>query len=391
MPDSNKHVFCGPPGMGLSTLLTAGKSRHPVCSWFRDARVCYVHRARTAIAYLPELLRMDPGDEILMPAYNCGTEIDPLLKAGISIVLYRVDKSTRIDVADIRRRVTDRTKAVYVTHYFGFPQPLTELKQICQQGRMYLIEDCALSLFSSDGAARLGTVGDVSVMSFPKTLPVPDGGALVINNPALATDRWSLKVAPKSAVFRNFLPLLKSATLRSLSRRKWTYPLYELLAGLSLGTPSDGEPGGFEGWNKMPENYYYTSELADRAISALTRRALDGFDFEDILEKRRANYRGLLTLVSGNQKITPLLGELPAGTCPLCFPVIVDRRNQVCAELNNKRIDAIPWWGGYHRELSWDGFDDARFLKDNLLVVPVHQDLTENEVTFVAERLLAAA
>jgi perosamine synthetase len=373
--------------MSLLKLLITRKSRHPVSSWFRWDRVFYVHKARTAIAYLPELLRIDPGEEILMPAYNCGTEIDPLLKAGISIVLYRVDRSAKIDIVDIRRRVTGKTKAVYVTHYFGFPQPLNELKQFCQQRRIYLIEDCALSLFSSDGTERLGTIGDVGVMSFSKTLPVPDGGALVINNPALAIDRWVLRAAPKIVTLKSLLPLLKAATLRRLSRRKWLYPLFRMIRDMSAGC----ESVGFEGWNKMPESYYYNFELTDRAMSDLTRRVLDQLDFKDILGKRRANYRRLLTLVSENLKISPLLGELPDGICPLHFPVLVRDRNKVCMTLNRQSIDALPWWAGYHRNLSWDGFDDARFLKDNLLVLPVHQDLTENEVTFVAERLLAAA
>lgn len=326
-----------------------------------------------------------------MPSYNCGTEVDPLLHAGISIVLYRVDRSSRIDITDLRRRVTSKTKAVYVTHYFGFPQPLPELKEFCQARRLYLIEDCALSLFSSDDTTKLGTVGDAAVFSFPKSLPVPDGGALVGNDRALDVGEWRL-TAPKSMpVLRGLLPLVKASLLRGLSRRTLSYPLYWLLVAVERTVHSSAKPCSVDEWGKMPDTYYYSVEMTDRRMSLVTHCLLSRFDSMAIIEKRRANFERYLELFSEESKISPLFDELPSGVCPLHFPVISDRRNQVCADLNYKGIDAIPWWAGYHQGLSWKEFDDARFLKDNLLTLPVHQDLEFNEVEFIAESLLAAA
>lgn len=362
-------------------------------SWFQNDRIYYVHRARTAIRHLPQLLRSAPGDEILMPAYNCGTEVDPLLHAAVSVVLYRVDQSGRIDVADIRRRVKKKTKAVYVTHYFGFPQSLTELKQFCREKNLYLIEDCALSLFSSDGATRLGTMGDASVVSFAKTLPVPDGGALVVNNPDLELGQWRLRAPKAGTVLNKILPLIKSAVLRSLSNGTARHPLYDLLLGLraSWTAGSGNHAHAPQDWQKMPEDYYYSSEITNRAMSSVTKRAIGRFDFKAITEKRRANFKRFLEILPANGKILPLFGNLPPGVCPLHFPVVITERNRVCAKLNEKSIDAIPWWAGYHRELSWKEFDEARFLKDSLLALPIHQDLDENDVEFIADNLLAAA
>jgi dTDP-4-amino-4,6-dideoxygalactose transaminase len=46
-------------------------------------------------------------------------------------------------------------------------------------------------------------------------------------------------------------------------------------------------------------------------------------------------------------------------------------------------IAAIAWWAGYHRELRWEEFTEARFLKDRLLVLPIHQDLDQLHMRFI--------
>jgi perosamine synthetase len=388
--DKHKHAFCGPAGLRPAQIFHDERP-DSAFSWFEGNSVHYVHKARTAIRRACTLLDMWPGDEILAPAYNCGSEVDALLSSELSVVFYKVDRRSTIDLSDLRKRITRKTKAIYITHYFGFPQPANAVKLVCAEYGLNLIEDCALSLFSTDGDNKLGSTGDISVFSFPKTLPVPDGGALVVNNPALEVGEWRLRAPKRMPILRSMLPLVKASLLRGLSRRTLSYPLYRLLVAVQRAVRSSAKAVAADAWSKMPETYYYSVEMTDRGMSLMTHRLLSRFDFMAIVEKRRANFRRYLELFSEASKITPLFRELPSGICPLHFPVIMDRRNQVCADLNDKGVDAIPWWAGYHRNLSWNEFDDARFLKDNLLALPVHQDLEVNEVEFIAECLLAAS
>src|SRR2546430_17421972 len=94
---------------------------------------------------------------ILVPAYHQGVEIDALLAAGYALRYYRVDEQLRIDLADVEQRLDNTVSALYVTHYFGFPQPLEPIRRLCQARRLKLIEDCALSLFSRDNGDRKST------------------------------------------------------------------------------------------------------------------------------------------------------------------------------------------------------------------------------------------
>ena len=98
-------------------------------------------------------LGLGEGDEVLVPAYNCGTEVDPLIKAKVTPVLYRVDREARIDIEDIRRRTTHRTRAIFVIHYFGWPQPVGELARWCHEKGIRPNEDCAQSLFAKGRTA----------------------------------------------------------------------------------------------------------------------------------------------------------------------------------------------------------------------------------------------
>ena len=139
----------------------------------------------------------------------------------------------------------------------------------------------------------------------------------------------------------------------------------------------------------MPLSYYYKPELDNRRMSFLSKWMYDRIDYSQIVEKRRKNYQRLLSMFSDKSNVTPMFRELPPGVCPLSFPVIVQDREKICTELNNMHIHAIPWWAGYHRDLSWNGFEDARFLKDHVLTLPIHQDLTEDEVNYIGSRFLA--
>lgn len=379
MKFSPKALFCGPPTLSVKQLF-AKVSGTNIFNWLDDKGAIYTHKTRVAIKLALELLNIGRGDEVLVPSYNCGTEIDVLLASGICIEPYRIDRNGLIDFEDLAKRLTEKTKAIYVTHYFGFLQPLEKLRRICDQNGMYIIEDSALSLLSNFKKQRMGSVGDVSVYNFPKVLPVPDGGAIVINKPELKMNKWQLKQPSAVKIFRNLLPFAKRGLLRA-SAESLVYPvLWNILKKRNKisNLPTSEFPD-------MPASYYYDEKLSSKEMSRITKYLLVRLDIPDIIAKRRRNFKKYLSLLLKVKAIQPLYNQLPEGICPLYFPVIITNRYEVCKRLNVLSICAIEWWAGYHRGLPWQDYPEACYMKDHLLVLPVHQQLEDKHIEYIAE------
>ena len=94
-----------------------------------------------------------------------------------------------IDIKDIKKKITNKTRAILAVHMYGGICNLKKLKKICKDNNLYLIEDCAESMIAKDENNLItGTVGDIGCWSFQsaKQLTCGDGGILTTNNANLA-------------------------------------------------------------------------------------------------------------------------------------------------------------------------------------------------------------
>ena len=135
-------------------------------------------------------LELKKNDEVLVPALTpimCGTSIH---LAGGTPVYVDVNPSTfLIDIEDIKKKITKKTKAVLAVHMYGGVCNLKKLKKICKMYKLFLIEDCAESMIARDENNLItGSVGDIGCWSFQsaKQLTCGDGGILTTNNATLA-------------------------------------------------------------------------------------------------------------------------------------------------------------------------------------------------------------
>jgi selenocysteine lyase/cysteine desulfurase len=205
---------CGELGRSPIDLLAdwlAGR-RLPSCLHELDRTIVLTQSGREAIALAMRLWKVGLGDEVLVPAYNCGSEVSPVIATGARVLMYRVDRNAEIDVHDIRRRLSGRTKVVFDTNYFGRPADLRQLAPLCLDAGVKLLEDCAHSQFG----AGVGEVGDAGVFSLRKTLPASDGGVLAIRSSGIDESDLRLELPPSLAL-RGTLSLIKRWLLRSLA------------------------------------------------------------------------------------------------------------------------------------------------------------------------------
>lgn len=353
-----------------------------ISSLFPKHNTYFSFNTRVAIRKACDVLNLIAGDEVLAPAYNCGSEIDPLHHAGLTIRLYPVDRHTHPDLDEIERMIGPRTRAVYLTHYFGFLQPeVTALRALCDSHGLWLIEDCALSLLSGAQPAE-GYTGDIAVFCFYKFFPTLAGGALVLNNDRLAADISFEGSVPMHQMVKH---LVRTGLSMTLGAERSAAILQMLRRGGKQDTPSISTAGSE--LPDMPPHYYFDSHLRDAPISLFAARPLQSFNSKQTISARRRNYRIYLEALSDMPKATPLFPELPESVCPLSMPVLTNNRDALAAALVARGIPATPWWAGYNQHLDWTACEDACYLKDHVLALPLDQYLEPVTIKHIAQEL----
>ncbi|HLA28924.1 MAG TPA: DegT/DnrJ/EryC1/StrS family aminotransferase [Syntrophales bacterium] len=129
------------------------------------------------------LLAMEIGenDEVVIPSFVCPALLNAIRYVRAVPVLADIDReSLNMDVRDLRRRRTGKTKAVIVPHMFGLP---ADIREIVDLG-IPVIEDCAHSLGSRYEGAPTGSFGVLSVFSFfaTKVICTGEGGMIAAND-----------------------------------------------------------------------------------------------------------------------------------------------------------------------------------------------------------------
>jgi hypothetical protein len=123
-------------------------------------------------------------------------------------------------------------------------------------------------------------------------------------------------------------------------------------------------------------------------MSGWSERLLDRLDYASILEHRRQNFSLLADLLA-EAGIAPWR-ELEPGVCPLFFPLLVKEKPQASLRLKAAGIIATELWNeGDSLSSALEG-PGARFLRRHLLELPIHQDVDERQIRYMARQVAEA-
>jgi CDP-6-deoxy-D-xylo-4-hexulose-3-dehydrase len=128
------------------------------------------------------------GDEVITVAAGFPTTVTPTIQYGAIPVFVDVKLSNyNINPDEVRKAITSKTKAIMIAHTLGNPFELAEIKQICDEHNLWLIEDNCDALGSKYKGKYTGTIGDIGTSSFypPHHMTMGEGGAVYTNNPLL--------------------------------------------------------------------------------------------------------------------------------------------------------------------------------------------------------------
>jgi len=136
------------------------------------------------------------GDEVITVAAGFPTTINPILQNGCVPVFVDVTLPTyNIDVAQIEKAISSRTRAIMLAHTLGNPFDLAEVCRIARKHGLWLIEDCCDALGSTYDGRPVGSFGDIGTLSFYPAhhITMGEGGAVFTRDPQLKRILESLR------------------------------------------------------------------------------------------------------------------------------------------------------------------------------------------------------
>jgi dTDP-4-amino-4,6-dideoxygalactose transaminase len=131
------------------------------------------------------LLNIKKNDEVIVPSYGYVSLCNAIVLRGGKPVFVEINPETlNINPKDIVKKITKKTKAIYIIHYGGNACDMEEILKIKKKYKLFLVEDAAHAFLGKYKNRYLGTIGDIGVFSFHETKNITGGqaGCISINN-----------------------------------------------------------------------------------------------------------------------------------------------------------------------------------------------------------------
>ncbi|GAA3154651.1 DegT/DnrJ/EryC1/StrS family aminotransferase [Streptomyces rameus] len=160
---------------------------------FGAAHCLGVNSGTSALVAALVALGIGPGDEVIVPGYMFVASIAAVLHCGADVVLAEIDESLTLDPADVRARITPRTRAIMPVHMLGAPSDMDALCALADEHGLLLLEDCAQSAGGSHRGRPLGTLGSAGTFSLNhyKVITSLQGGFVLTDDPLVFQRAYS--------------------------------------------------------------------------------------------------------------------------------------------------------------------------------------------------------
>lgn len=314
-----------------------------------------INNCTAALHLANVVLGITAGDEVICPALTFVASANATRYTGADVVFADVvsEQELTIDPKDIEAKITERTKAITVVHYAGFPCSMDDIMGIAQKHNLEVIEDCAHAPFAcyrfNDGTKKyVGTIGDVGCFSFfsNKNMTTGEGGMLTTNNDALAEQ----------------IRLLRSHGMTTLT--------YERHKGHSSG------------YDVVMPGYNYRTDEIHSAIGIEQLKKV-----EQNNQKRREIYKWYIDVFAGNDNvIIPFANRNLEQATPHIMPVIIKQNHQ---EIKQKLKDAgVQTSKHYDLVPTFTLYKDSEFESrvkyiNNILTLPLYSGMKGEDVKWI--------
>jgi UDP-4-amino-4,6-dideoxy-N-acetyl-beta-L-altrosamine transaminase len=156
-----------------------------MCRYIGCKYAVAVNSGTSALDIAVQTLKLPAGSEVITTPFTFVGTSNAILYNNSKPVFVDIEKETRnINPDEVRKKITEKTKAIIYVDYAGQPCDIEELKEIAVEHDLYLIEDACHAIGAEYKAKKIGTFADMTVFSFHpvKHITTGEGGAVVTNN-----------------------------------------------------------------------------------------------------------------------------------------------------------------------------------------------------------------
>ncbi len=332
---------------------------------------------RSAIVAGLKAMGISKGDEVVIPAFICPAVERAIRKSGATPVYVDIGgNSFNLTVEGVERVLSNRCRAVLVSHTYGYPADAKGFRELCDKKGLFLIEDCVSSFerYCIDRNSQI--YGDIAIFSIYKAVVNIGGGFVATNDDGLAlrcrgeleklmkdTEKATLFQESYSAVHNLFSSIYEVYGIR--------LPFYSAIArylrDFHMKQANTDDSGG----DKKVVINKLACLSAYLQMPLLRRQVRKRLKIGGVLAKTLGGLKGV-RLLNGDVHLYKVL------------PMVIEkgRRDDFIAAANRSGLNVMrPWFPLFK-------FKEASFLSDNLALLPVGPYLSEDKIIRLREILL---
>lgn len=311
---------------------------------------------RGAISLVIEAVKHKIPKTVLLPAYCCESMIIPFEKHGFNISFYDINSNLEADTYSIQEQIRSDIGVFLHMGYFGFDtnRKLGSLLEKLKSTGTFILEDVTHTLLSD---FKRNELNDFYIASIRKWIGIPDGG--FVSSKEKHTYKLE-KVTEFSKTRQNAL-IRKSEYIKT-----WNESLKPEFLDL-FEKAEDILDNGPQAYN----------------IDSASESILDNTNFNELIEKRRQNFKHLSKLIQNNKNIKCIFPDLPEEICPLFLPVYSEERDKLQKYLIENKIFAPIHWPK-PAKVNTKQNPGSENIRNNIISIPIDQRYSLAEMNKIA-------
>lgn len=316
-----------------------------------EDEIFFYWKGRVALYALLKAMGIKEGDEVIVQGYTCVVVSNAIMYLGATPIYVDIDKATyNMNMEDLRRKVTDKTKVLICQNTYGLSSNLETISEVAQEASkkyghpVYTLEDCTHGFGGSYHGRPNGTSCDASFFSTQWSKPYTTGvgGFCVVHNEQLKSALQALEPEKVKPSFKETFQLKIMYFVRQYIVNDWTYWMmintYRWLSrhNIVVGSSSGEEIDSIQ----MPEGFFKDQSTVQFKKGLKSLKKLDAVN---ALRKKNAEKYTKFLADAGKNHVDPALFD---DHIFIRYPLLVNNREQFREEAEKANVVLGEWFEG---------------------------------------------